>query len=126
MMKVNFKPLWPEAIGALVLLSDRFPDLVWQICSRQLLTAATRDSGLYVSRKPSWSESPGTRADEAVFEELELRCHHLEELRSVVSRELKLFQGGEEAVLARDAGLIDVSPFRYTLDRQMELIRILE
>lgn len=117
MMKVNFKPLWPEAIGALVLLSERFPDLVWQICSRQLLTAATRDSGLYVSRKPEWADTQGTRAEEAAFEELELRCHHLEELRSVVSRELKLFQGGEEASLARDTVLIEVrlcSPFYFS------------
>lgn len=112
MLKVNFKPLWPEAIGALSLLSQRFPDLVWQICSRQLLTAATRDSGLYVSRKPTWAEAQRIREAEAVFEELELRCHHLEELRLVVGRELKLFQGGEETIVARDSVLIAVRLLR--------------
>lgn len=115
MLKVNFKPLWPEAIGALSLLSQRFPELVWEICSRQLLTAATRDSTLYVSRKPMWAEVTPIRPTEAVFEELELRCHHLEELRNVVGREFVLFQSGDGTNAAKDAFLISVSLFRHTI-----------
>jgi U3 small nucleolar RNA-associated protein 20 len=108
MFKVNFKPLWPEAIGALALLSERFPAEVWAICSRQLLTAATRDSSLYISRKPEWSEPARDRGDDIVFEEQQLRCHHLEELRQVVAREVTLFQGGVEATNAREAVLAAV------------------
>lgn len=109
MLKVNFKPLWPEAIQALALLSQRFPDPVWTICSRQLLTAATRGSDLYISRKPEWADVSNTRGEDVVFEEQQLRCHHLEELRLVVGRELKLFEGGMEAATAREAVLVAVS-----------------
>lgn len=110
MMKVNFKPLWPEAIGALALLSQRFPAEVWAICSRQLIVASTRDSTLYVSRKPSWADSASnSSAEDAVFEEQQLRCHSLEELRDVIHREIKLFEGGAEASNARDIALISVS-----------------
>lgn len=108
MLKVNFKPLWPEAIGALSLLSQRFPEEVWQICSQQLLTAATRGSGLYISRKPDWATTHHLNVLEPTFEEQQLRCHHLEELRQLVARETELFEGGMEARNARDSALIEV------------------
>lgn len=111
MLKVNFKPIWPEAIQALALLSERFPEEVWAITSRQLLTAATRDSGLYISRKPEWAVNAaaaiGVEA-ELVFEEQQLRDHHLEELRALVRKEGAMFEGGVEATGAREAGLIEV------------------
>ncbi|KAI5475348.1 Armadillo-type fold domain containing protein [Pseudohyphozyma bogoriensis] len=117
MLKVNFKPLWPEAIGALKTLSERFPEPVWQICSRQLITASTRDSGLYVSRKPEWAQASHGRDVDAVFEEQQLRDFHLEELRKVVGRELRLFEGGVEASEARETALIaaQVAPERLVV-----------
>lgn len=109
MLKVNFKPLWPEAIGALSLLSERFPNQVWSITSRQLLTAATRDSALYVSRKPTWAEAAKGNGVDAIFEEQQLRYHSLEEVREIGGREMKLFEGGVEAANAREKSLISVS-----------------
>lgn len=111
MLKVNFKPIWPEAIQALALLSERFPEEVWAITSRQLLTAATRDSGLYISRKPEWAVNAAAAIgveEELVFEEQQLRDHHLEELRALVRKEGAMFEGGVEATGAREAGLIEV------------------
>ena len=113
MFKVNFKPLWPEAVSALALLAGRFPDEVWQICSRQLLTAATRDSGLFVSRKPDWADAATVRPPTLVFEEEQLRCHHLEELRQSVTGQMRLFEAGVEAARARDAVLLEVSHFFF-------------
>lgn len=112
MLKVNFKPIWPEAIQALALLSQRFPEEVWAITSRQLLTAATRDSGLYISRKPDWAlagPSPGQSSAPLVFEEQELRDHHLEELRTLIATEMSLFEDKADASAARVSHLIEVS-----------------
>lgn len=111
MFKVNFKPIWPEAIQALALLAERFPEEGWAITSRQLLTAATRDSGLFISRKPDWAlnAATGGSSDELVFEEQQLRDHHLEEARDLVKAEAAMFEGGVEATGAREAGLIEVS-----------------
>lgn len=111
MFKVNFKPLWPEAVQALALLAERFPNEVWAICSRQLLTAATRDSGLFISRKPDWADAAIVRPPVLIFEEEQLRCHHLEELRQSVASQLRLFEGGVEAVTAREAVLVEVRAF---------------
>ncbi|KAK4703278.1 U3 small nucleolar RNA-associated protein 20, partial [Phenoliferia sp. Uapishka_3] len=117
MFKVNFKPLWPEAVSALALLAGRFPDQVWEICSRQLLTAATRDSGLFISRKPDWADAAVIRPPSLVFEEEQLRCHHLEELRQTVTGQLRLFEAGVEAASARDAVLLEaqVAPERLVV-----------
>lgn len=103
--------MWPEAIGALVLLSERFPEPVWLITSRQLITASTRDSGLYVSRKPEWAEVSSEKEIEIAFEEQELRCHHLEELRAIVNAELRLFEGGVDSNTEREKVLIAVRIF---------------
>ncbi|GJN92260.1 hypothetical protein Rhopal_005290-T1 [Rhodotorula paludigena] len=111
MLKVNFKPIWPEATAALALLSFRFPDAVWATCSRQLLSAATRGSDLYVARKPEWADLTGAAAageEELVFEEQALRDWHLEDRRTRVRKEEARFQGGLEAVQAREAGLVSV------------------
>ena len=112
MMKVNFKPLWPEAIGALSLLSTRYPEPVWAITSRQLLTAATRGSELYISRKPEWATSAASEGADAelVFEEQQLREHSLEEARGLMRKESALFEDGVEAATARDAVLSEASP----------------
>ncbi|GAA5862548.1 hypothetical protein JCM1840_004222 [Sporobolomyces johnsonii] len=120
MLKVNFKPLWPEAIGALQLLSQRFPDTVWTVCSRQLLAAATRGSDLYVARKPEWAElagGAGAGADELVFEEQQLRDFHLEDTRAKVGKEERMFEGGVEAVQAREEALVaaQVAPERLVI-----------
>lgn len=111
MLKVNFKPLWPEAIGALSLLSERYAEPVWYITSRQLLTAATRDSGLFISRKPDWATkgAAGVGEEELVFEEQQLREHSLEEARLLMRKESAMFEDGLEAAAAREASLTEVS-----------------
>ncbi|GAA5956052.1 hypothetical protein JCM21900_002578 [Sporobolomyces salmonicolor] len=120
MLKVNFKPLWAEAIGALQLLSQRFPDTVWTVCSRQLLAAATRGSDLYVARKPVWAEvagGSGAGVEELVFEEQQLRDFHLEDTRAKVGKEERMFEGGREAVQAREEALVaaQVAPERLVI-----------
>lgn len=117
MLKVNFKPIWPEAIQALALLSQRFPEEVWAITSRQLLIAATRGPGLYVSRKPDWATIGGATLSSVVlvFEEQELRDHHLEELRSLLAKEMALFEGQMETNEARLAHLTEVRWMRLSV-----------
>lgn len=110
MLKVNFKPLWPEATGALALLSGRFADTVWTVTHRQLLAASTRGSDLFVARKPEWAESAGSSSTDIplVFEEQQLREFHFEDLRNLVAKEERMFDGGIEAVEAREESLITV------------------
>ncbi|EGU13301.1 hypothetical protein RTG_00465 [Rhodotorula toruloides ATCC 204091] len=121
MLKVNFKPIWPEAISALALLSSRFPDAVWSICSRQLLAAATRGSDLYVARKPEWSlhaaSTEGVGELELVFEEQALRDWHLEDRRTRVQKDEARFEGGVIAVASREEGLVSlqVTPERLVI-----------
>ncbi|GAA6031952.1 hypothetical protein JCM8097_003358 [Rhodosporidiobolus ruineniae] len=121
MLKVNFKPLWPEATQALALLAERYPDTVWSVCSRQLLAAATRGSDLYVARKPEWALNARS-SDEAavadlVFEEQGLRDWHLEDRRARVRKEESRFEAGIEAVAAREESLISlqVAPERLVI-----------
>lgn len=110
MLKVNFKPLWPEATGALALLSGRFPDAVWNVTHRQLLAASTRGADLFVARKPEWAESAGSSSTEIplVFEEQQLREFHFEDLCNLVAKEERMFDGGIEAVEAREEALVTV------------------
>ncbi|BGP21593.1 armadillo-type fold domain containing protein [Rhodotorula toruloides] len=112
MLKVNFKPIWPEAISAIALLSSRFPDAVWSICSRQLLAAATRGSDLYVARRPEWAlhaaSSQGSGELELVFEEQALRDWHLEDRRMRVQKDEARFEGGVVAVASREEGLVSL------------------
>lgn len=110
MLKVNFKPLWPEATGALSLLSGRFADTVWTVTHRQLLAASTRGSDLFVARKPEWAEggSMGSSGITLVFEEAQLREFHFEDLQNLVLKEERMFEGGIEAVEAREESLITV------------------
>ncbi|KAJ8296970.1 U3 small nucleolar RNA-associated protein 20 [Rhodotorula toruloides] len=121
MLKVNFKPIWPEAISALALLSSRFPDAVWAICSRQLLAAATRGSDLYVARKPEWAlhaaSTEGVGELELVFEEQALRDWHLEDRRARVQKDEARFEGGVVAVASREEGLVSlqVTPERLVI-----------
>jgi U3 small nucleolar RNA-associated protein 20 len=112
MCKVNFKPLWPEAIQALATLSQRYADTVWTVTSRQLFAAATRGSDLYVARKPDWAlaATAGEAAAELVFDEQALRDWHLEERRALLRKEESRFEGGVEATAAREEGLIAVRP----------------
>ncbi|GAA5909110.1 Utp20p [Sporobolomyces salmoneus] len=119
MLKVNFKPLWPEATGALALLSGRFADTVWNVTHRQLLAAATRGSDLFVARKPEWAESLGGSSTDLplVFEEQQLREFHFEDLRNLVAKEERMFDGGIEAVEAREESLItaQIAPERLVI-----------
>ncbi|KAL7340922.1 armadillo-type protein [Rhodotorula toruloides] len=121
MLKVNFKPIWPEAISALALLSSRFPDAVWAICSRQLLAAATRGSDLYVARKPEWAlhaaSTEGVGELELIFEEQALRDWHLEDRRARVQKDEARFEGGVVAVASREEGLVSlqVTPERLVI-----------
>jgi len=115
MCKVNFKPIWPEATASLALLAGRFPDAVWATCSRQLLTAATRSSDLYVARKPDWAlgggggaGAAGAAGDELVFEEQALRDFQVEDRVARVRKEEARYEGGIEAVQAREEGLVEV------------------
>ncbi|SCZ90492.1 BZ3500_MvSof-1268-A1-R1_Chr1-3g02022 [Microbotryum saponariae] len=119
MLKVNFKPLWPEAIQALSLLSQRFPNEVWAIASKQLVVVATRDSSLYVSRKPEWAlaAKEGVESYLVVFEEPQVRDHAVEELRNVVVQRLGLFEGGVEHEKTKVAVLVEaqIAPERLVL-----------
>ncbi|GAA5886649.1 hypothetical protein JCM16303_001398 [Sporobolomyces ruberrimus] len=119
MLKVNFKPLWPEATGALALLSGRFADTVWTVTHRQLLAASTRGSDLFVARKPEWAESAGASSTDIplVFEEQQLREFHFEDLRNLVAKEERMFEGGIEAVEGREESLItaQIAPERLVI-----------
>ncbi|GAA5969246.1 hypothetical protein JCM11641_007524 [Rhodosporidiobolus odoratus] len=119
MCKVNFKPLWPEAVQALALLAQRFPDAVWTVCSRQLLAVATRGSDLYITRKPEWALAGvrGDGQDELVFEEQALRDWNLEDRRAKAKKEETRFDGGVEAVAAREEELVtlQVTPERLVV-----------
>ncbi|GAA5859644.1 hypothetical protein JCM8547_006176 [Rhodosporidiobolus lusitaniae] len=120
MLKVNFKPLWPEAIQALASLSERYRDTVWSVCSRQLFAAATRGSDLYVARKPEWAlnaRGGGEVEEEFVFDEQALRDWHLEERRRIVRKEESRFEAGVEAEAAREEGLVtkQVAPERLVI-----------
>ncbi|GAA5897320.1 hypothetical protein JCM6882_001857 [Rhodosporidiobolus microsporus] len=120
MLKVNFKPLWPEAVQALATLSERYPDAVWTVTSRQLLAAATRGSDLWVARKPEWALTAGAAGAaeaELVFDEQALRDWHLEDRRLKAKKEESRFEGGIEAVAAREEGLVSlqVAPERLVI-----------
>ncbi|GAA5945352.1 hypothetical protein JCM3775_002195 [Rhodotorula graminis] len=120
MCKVNFKPIWPEATASLALLAGRFPDPVWATCSRQLLTVATRSSDLYVARKPDWAlggGAAGPAGDELVFEEQALRDFQVEDRVARVKKEEARYEGGIEAVQAREEGLVElqVAPERLVI-----------
>ncbi|GAA5834879.1 hypothetical protein JCM11251_002051 [Rhodosporidiobolus azoricus] len=120
MLKVNFKPLWPEAVQALATLSERYPDAVWTVCSRQLLAAATRGSDLWVTRKPEWALTAGgagAAEEDLVFDEQALRDWHLEDRRQKAKKEEARFEGGVEAVAAREEGLVSlqVAPERLVI-----------
>ncbi|GAA5866298.1 hypothetical protein JCM3774_006608 [Rhodotorula dairenensis] len=97
MLKVNFKPIWPEAIGALQLLSGRFPEQVWAVTSRQLLAAATRGADLFVTRKPEWAAnaSADDAAVDLVFDEQALRDWHLEDRLSKLQQSERRFEAGD-------------------------------
>ncbi|KAM0753788.1 hypothetical protein T439DRAFT_163472 [Meredithblackwellia eburnea MCA 4105] len=119
MFKVNFKPLWPEAVQALALLAQRFPDQVWSIASRQLIVAATRAPELFVSRKPEWALDAGVGVDILTlhFEEAQLRCHVLEEVQQTVAARLRLFEDGVHADQARSEALVkaQIAPERLVV-----------
>ncbi|GAA6061993.1 hypothetical protein JCM10212_004271 [Sporobolomyces blumeae] len=119
MLKVNFKPLWPEATGALSLLAGRFPDTVWTVTHRQLLAASTRGSDLFVARKPEWAEAAGSSyaGEELVFEEQQLREFHLEDLQTLVGKEERMFDGGADAAQAREENLVSaqIAPERLVI-----------
>ncbi|BGP12578.1 hypothetical protein JCM10213_004835 [Rhodosporidiobolus nylandii] len=119
MCKVNFKPLWPEAIQALALLSEKYADAVWTVCSRQLFAAATRGSDLYVARKPEWATAGagGEKDEDLVFEEEALRDWHLEARRQLTRKEEARFHGGVESVATREESLValQVAPERLVV-----------
>ncbi|BGP36520.1 U3 snoRNP protein [Rhodotorula kratochvilovae] len=120
MCKVNFKPIWPEATAALALLAGRYPAETWAVTSRQLLAAATRGSDLYVARKPDWADlagKGGAADDGLVFEEQALRDFHVEDRRARVKKEEVRYEGGAEAVQAREEGLVElqVAPERLVI-----------
>ncbi|KAM0793473.1 hypothetical protein ACM66B_000915 [Microbotryomycetes sp. NB124-2] len=120
MLKLNFKPVWPEAIQALSLLAEKYAEQVWQITSKQLLSAATRSDDLYVSQKPAWATARGIEANvtgtEPVFEEKELRDFHVEDPRTSVVVERQRFAAiGSDDV--QQAGLEHLKAPQVTTDR---------
>ncbi|GAA6006564.1 hypothetical protein JCM10207_004975 [Rhodosporidiobolus poonsookiae] len=123
MLKVNFKPIWPEAVQALALLAERYPDAVWSTTSRQLLAAATRGSDLFVARKPGWALAAAASAggegaaEELVFEEQALRDWHLEDRRVRARKDEARFEGGVEAARSREEALVSaqIAPERLVI-----------
>ncbi|KAK4055206.1 U3 snoRNP protein [Microbotryomycetes sp. JL201] len=116
MLKLNFKPVWPEAIQALSLLAEKYAEQVWQITSTQLLSAATRSDDLYVSQKPTWARRTALTASEPVFEEKELRDFHVEDPRTRVVAERQMFAAiGPEDI--QEAGLDHLKDPQITTDR---------
>lgn len=110
MLKVNFKPIWPEATAALALLAGRYPEQVWSAASRQLLAAATRGTDLFVTRKPDWAVGASGASGEVdlVFDEQALRDWHLEDRRAKLRRAEHRFEGNAGDELARTADLVKV------------------
>ncbi|GAA5980986.1 hypothetical protein JCM10908_003941 [Rhodotorula pacifica] len=108
MLKVNFKPIWPEAIGALSLLSDRFPEQVWAVTSRQLLAAATRGADLFVTRKPEWVAQSSDDVGEVdlVFDEQALRDWHLEDRLSKLRQSERRFEQDGDDQMSRSQELV--------------------
>lgn len=123
MLKVNFKPIWPEATGALALLAERFPEQVWAATLRQLLAASTLGADLYVTRKPDWAVRPPDAGAEVelVFDEQTLRDWHLEDRRAKLRASETRFRLSEAEDRPQVAELIVVrsgckGPSTYSLD----------
>ncbi|KAF8883245.1 armadillo-type protein [Infundibulicybe gibba] len=62
-LKVNLRPLWSPASGALALLSQRFGDLVWDLVFGELKTLAEAEDGQAIDEDPSdpWEEERSWR-----------------------------------------------------------------
>lgn len=81
MLKVNFKPLWQEAIASLTEVvkhvKNDSADQIWQILREELEQAANSDSHLYVVPKPGWANASSSEDDAEVADPLragEFRC----------------------------------------------------
>ncbi|CCM06042.1 uncharacterized protein FIBRA_08288 [Fibroporia radiculosa] len=82
-LKVNLRPLWSAAAGALSILSERFGDLVWHLMFEQLRNA----SGDTVDvRSPPWMNDSDDNEDDTWEEERSWRDPSAHKLRSVTRK----------------------------------------
>ena len=96
MLKVNFKPLWPEAINSLSesVREHKTPvqEAVWALVYAELRKAASSDAELLAVAKPSWAEHLHDEDDEgekgSALERGEFRCtSHARIARTFASRQ---------------------------------------
>jgi U3 small nucleolar RNA-associated protein 20 len=69
-MKVNLRPLWSAAMGALSMLSERFGDLVWNLVFSDLQHMCDTDAepGVVI---PSWMKNESDEVDTDDIQEVE-------------------------------------------------------
>ncbi|KAK4057573.1 U3 snoRNP protein [Microbotryomycetes sp. JL221] len=126
MLKLNFKPVWPEAIQALSLLAEKYPEVVWRISSKQLLSASTRnyDELFVVSTKPVWTRkefgmnmtTTTMRGLEPLFQEKELRDFHVEDPRAKIVINKQICSAIHKDMI-QDVGLQHLRTPQVTSDR---------
>lgn len=87
-LKVNLRPLWSPAAGALASLSQRFGDLVWEHMFGEL-QAISGSLGVQESGIPDWTKvgsADGDDDDEPMEEERSWRDPSAHKIRSAVGR----------------------------------------
>ena len=101
MLKVNFKPLWTEAINSLSESVREHKTLVqeavWKLVYHELRKAASSDAQLLAVAKPSWADDMYKDDEEddkgTALERGEFRCtSHARVTRTFASRQL-IFEG---------------------------------
>lgn len=86
MLRVNFKPLWSEAIAALALIADKAGETLWPVARQELVRAATKDNALRICASPEWSDADDDSAEGDLIVTTELRCCKLNDARAQARR----------------------------------------
>lgn len=101
MCKVNLRPLWPEAIGALALTSQRFAERVWPIVLGQLLLASKHDPSIYVQQHFETTDAgDASTMTEQLTQEPVLNSWHAQQSHEIVIHVMNDFQLGNILVTA--------------------------
>jgi hypothetical protein len=89
MLKLNYRPVWSEAIEALCGLAASAPDSFWRLFKQELELASRADDNLYVAPRVEWTvgqpnvKEDDTTTDGKPFTAREWSCPNLERLDTI-------------------------------------------
>lgn len=125
--KVNFRPVYPEAIAALSALTEKYKEEVWEIVWTELERTNNAKEAVTLdldAKHPDWAEEQGSNEDRAEKdeEEAEFRCPNLEKSKVVFSRVWGK-RSQEEKLDQQEIGVCPYGELVYLKDKADFIIR---